>query len=61
MFFMADQGPAMLVAVAYCCWLGFQPVAPEVSMKYTPFRLNSAGASRWPPGQGLATRLAMPV
>ena len=38
--------PATLVAVAYFCWLGVQPVAPEVSMKYTPLRLNMAGASR---------------
>jgi hypothetical protein len=50
----------MLVADEYFCWLGFQPVAPEVSMKYTPLRLNSAGASRTSPGQ-LRTSAAMPV
>ena len=27
------HGPEMLVAVAYWAWLGFQPVAAEVSRK----------------------------
>ena len=55
-----DHGPARLVAVAYFAWLGLQPVAPEVSRKYTLPRLNTAGASRCWPGHGLPTRLSIP-
>ena len=37
------------VLVAYCAWLGSQPVAAELNKKYTPMRLKITGASRCPP------------
>ncbi len=46
MSFSPLQEPVTLVAVPYFCWFGAQPVAPDVNRKYTPLRLNIAGASR---------------